>query len=139
MPALPAVAEDASDGAFALVVTAGFAALVSSLVFELLARRVLCLSEGVLARLLLDARCGCAAGCAAGAGAGCLAGCAAADLGCFGGAAGAAAELDRDPDFAPLPPPPLLSFLRASGASVSPAFSAPFPASGCPPQSRPAA
>ena len=82
MPALPAVAEDASDGAFALVVTAGFAALVSSLVFDLLARRVLCLSEGVLARLLLDARCGCGcagAGCAAGAGAGCLAGCAAAD------------------------------------------------------------
>ena len=56
--------------------------MVSSLVFDLLARRVLCLSEGVLARLLLDARCGCgcAAGCAAGAGAGCAgAGCAAAD------------------------------------------------------------
>ncbi|RUQ13712.1 hypothetical protein D8M31_03195 [Corynebacterium genitalium] len=82
MPALPAVAEDASDGAFALVVTAGFAALVSSLVFDLLARRGLCLSEGVLERLLLDARsgCGCGAGCAAGAGAGCAgAGCAAAD------------------------------------------------------------
>ena len=66
-----------------MVVTAGFAALVSLLVFDLLARRVLCLSEEVLARLLLDARCGCAgagAGCAAGAGAGCAgAGCAAAD------------------------------------------------------------